>query len=54
MIMVLAGDDFTKIDYITGRPVVECFNHLTYISIKNEEANKRAAVQQSKMNLYEH
>ena len=53
MIMVLANDDFTKIDYITGRPVVECFNHLTYISIKNEEANKRAAVQQAKMNLYE-
>lgn len=50
MIMVLANDDFTKIDYITGRPVVECFNHLTYISIKNEEANKRLAIQQAKMN----
>lgn len=54
MIMVLANDDFTKIDYITSRPVVECFNHLTYISIKNEEANRRAAAQQNKMNLYEH
>lgn len=37
MIMALTNDDFTKINYVTERPVVECFNHLTYITIKNAE-----------------
>jgi hypothetical protein len=37
MIMALAGEDFTKINYVTSRPLVEAFNHLTYITIRNED-----------------
>jgi hypothetical protein len=51
MIMALTNEDFTKIDYVTGRPVVECFNHLTYIHIKNEDLKQQALQQQNKMNL---
>lgn len=51
MIMTLSDDDFTKIDYVTGRPVVECFNHLTYIKLKNEDQRLRLMEQQTKMNL---
>lgn len=50
MIMILANDDFTKLDYITGRPLVECFNHLTYITIKNNEEKKRRDLEKAKMN----
>jgi hypothetical protein len=51
MIMSLAGDDFTKIDYVTGRPLVECFNHLTYIKLKIEDEKQLILQQQNKMNL---
>jgi hypothetical protein len=51
MIMVLAAEDFTKIDYVTSRPLVECFNHLTYIKIKIEEQKQQLLKQQNKMNL---
>lgn len=51
MIMALTDDDFTKIDYVTGRPVVECFNHLTYVTIKNEEIKQQQLEYQNKMNL---
>jgi hypothetical protein len=51
MIMTLSNDDFTKLDYVTGRPVVECFNHLTYIKLKNEDQRLRLMEQQTKMNL---
>jgi len=51
MIMTLTNEDFTKIDYVTGRSVVECFNHLTYIKIKNEDLKQQALQQQNKMNL---
>ena len=50
MIMSLSDDDFTKIDYVTSRPVVECFNHLTYIRLKTEEHNRRILEQQQKLN----
>jgi len=51
MIMTLSDEDFTKIDYVTSRPVVECFNHLTYIKLKNEDEKMRLLQQQNKMNL---
>jgi len=51
MIMTLTGDDFTKIDYVTGRPLVECFNHLTYIKLKIEDEKQLILQQQNKMNL---
>ena len=51
MIMSLTGDDFTKIDYVTGRPLVECFNHLTYIKLKVEDEKQLILQQQNKMNL---
>jgi hypothetical protein len=51
MIMTLSADDFTKIDYVTSRPVVECFNHLTYIKLKNEDQKLRLLEQQNKLNL---
>lgn len=51
MIMTLSGDDFTKIDYVTGRPLVECFNHLTYIKLKVEDEKQQLLQQQNKMNL---
>lgn len=51
MIMTLTGDDFTKIDYVTGRPLVECFNHLTYIKLKIEDEKQQLLQQQNKMNL---
>jgi hypothetical protein len=51
MIMSLTGDDFTKIDYVTARPLVECFNHLTYIKLKVEDQNQLILQQQNKMNL---
>lgn len=47
MVMLLASDDFTKIDYVTGRPMIECFNHLTYIKIKQEEDRQRMQKQQN-------
>jgi dsDNA-binding SOS-regulon protein len=51
MIMAITDDDFTKIDYVTGRPVIECFNHLTYLTIKNEEIKQKQLEHQNKMNL---
>lgn len=51
MIMALTDDDFTKIDYVTGRPVIECFNHLTYLTIRNEEIKQKQLEHQNKMNL---
>ena len=51
MIMSLTGDDFTKIDYVTARPLVECFNHLTYIKLKVEDEKQLILQQQNKMNL---
>lgn len=51
MIMSLSNDDFTKIDYVTGRPLVECFNHLTYIKLKIEDEKQLLLQQQNKMNL---
>jgi len=51
MIMALTGEDFTKIEYVTRRPIVECFNHLTYLSIKNEEFKQDMLQKQNKMNL---
>jgi hypothetical protein len=51
MIMSLAGDDFTKIDYVTGRPLVECMNHLVYIKLKVEDEKQLILQQQNKMNL---
>jgi hypothetical protein len=51
MIMALTSDDFTKIDFVTGRPVVECFNHLTYIRLKNEEINRKVLERQNKNNV---
>ena len=50
MIMVLANDDFTKLEFVTARPLVECFNHLTYIKIRNDEAKKLHDLQKAKMN----
>lgn len=41
MIMALVNEDFTKINYATTRPVVECFNHLTYITLKNAELRQK-------------
>ena len=51
MIMSLTNDDFTKIDYVTGRPLVECFNHLVYIKLKIEDEKQLILQQQNKMNL---
>jgi hypothetical protein len=51
MIMTLTGGDFTKIDYVTGRPLVECFNHLTYTKLKIEDEKQLILQQQNKMNL---
>jgi hypothetical protein len=51
MIMVLADDDFTKIDYVTGRPMIECFNHLTYIKVKNEEIRQQRQKEQLKNSI---
>ena len=51
MIMALTGDDFTKIEYVVSRPVVECFNHLTYIRIRNEEERKKYLDEKNKMNV---
>ena len=51
MIMSLTGDDFTKIDYVTGRPLVECMNHLVYIKLKVEDEKQLLLQQQNKMNL---
>jgi hypothetical protein len=51
MIMSLTGDDFTKIDYVTGRPLVECMNHLVYIKLKVEDEKQLILQQQNKMNL---
>lgn len=51
MIMALTGEDFTKIEYVTRRPIVECFNHLTYITIKNEEIRQKNLEIQNKNNL---
>ena len=50
MIMILTDDDFTKLEYVTARPLVECFNHLTYIKIRNDEAKKLHDLQKAKMN----
>lgn len=52
MIMTLTNEDFTKIDYVTSRPVVECFNHLSYITIKNEELRQKQLEHQNKMKLF--
>jgi hypothetical protein len=49
MIMSLSNEDFTKIDYVTGRPVVECFNHLSYIRLKNEELKRQHQERQNKI-----
>lgn len=51
MIMALTGEDFTKIEYVTKRPIVECLNHLTYLSIKNEQIRQQMLERQNKMNL---
>lgn len=51
MVMTLTNEDFTKIDYVTSRPVFECFNHLTYIKIKNEELRRQQIEKQAKANL---
>lgn len=48
MIMALVDDDFTKINYATARPVVECFNHLTYITIKNAELKQQRLEMENK------
>ena len=47
MVMTLTNEDFTKIDYVTSRPVFECFNHLTYIKIKNEQLRQEAIQKQT-------
>lgn len=52
MIMALTNEDFTKIEYVTARPAVECFNHLTYLTIKNQELKQAQLEHQNKMNLY--
>jgi predicted ATP-grasp superfamily ATP-dependent carboligase len=52
MIMVLAAEDFTKIDYVTARPLVECFNHLTYITIKNETLRQQQQEARNKQNAF--
>lgn len=52
MIMSLTNEDFTKVEYVTGRPVIECFNHLTYLTIKNEEIKQQQLQHQNKMNLF--
>ncbi len=51
MIMALSDDDFTKINYVTSRPAIECFNHLTYLIIKGEEMKQQQLEYQNKMNL---
>ena len=51
MIMALSNEDFTKIDFVTGRPVVECFNHLSYIRLKNEETKRQHLERQNKNNI---
>ena len=51
MIMALTNEDFTKIDYVTSRSVVECFNHLTYIRLKNEELKQKVLERQNKNNV---
>lgn len=51
MVMTLTNEDFTKIDYVTSRPVFECFNHLTYIKIKNEQLKQELLQKQNKQNL---
>jgi hypothetical protein len=51
MIMALTGEDFTKIEFVTKRPIVECLNHLTYITIKNEEIRQRQIEIQNKNNI---
>ena len=49
--MALSNEDFTKIDFVTGRPVVECFNHLSYIRLKNEETKRQHLERQNKNNI---
>lgn len=51
MVMALSNEDFSKIGFVTSRPVVECFNHLTYLTIKNEELRQQQLEHQNKMNL---
>lgn len=51
MIMALTGEDFTKIEYVTRRPIMECLNHLTFLTIKNEEIRQKQLEIQNKNNI---